>query len=164
MIHGAVTHLQALTLTQMSSTLSVVVSSSTSMSKYLFTNLWHSDLRSPILSQMDFKLVFSFCNWRPYYDHSVTNENALSVLYWMNGGVYTLPQHWRHFQHFSSPCSKPTYRPSIIQAADNDSNPSHISVQPSKPFLLCLVLLARFFSCIFKPRFWEVQRSGVLQM
>lgn len=56
------TYLQALTLTQMVFTSSVVESSSTSSSRWVITNLWQRLLRKPILLQILINLAFTFCN------------------------------------------------------------------------------------------------------
>lgn len=56
------THLQALTLTQMVLTSSVVVSSSINTPRWLFTNLRHKDFNRPIWSQMDNS--FNFITWQ----------------------------------------------------------------------------------------------------
>lgn len=51
------THLQALVLTQMVLTSSLVVSSSTNTPRWLFTNLRHKDFNRPIWLQMDASFV-----------------------------------------------------------------------------------------------------------
>lgn len=56
------THLQALTLTQMVLTSSVVVSSSINTPRWPFTNLRHKDFNRPIWSQMDNS--FDFITWQ----------------------------------------------------------------------------------------------------